>query len=158
MVASLPADSNAPPVLVREAIRLAQHADDKWDALRQSGALLEELVAVEVGYAAAILEREGQISTYMGEGVAIPHGTDEARALVRRTALGFLQYPDGVDWDGEKVRACIAIAARSDEHTDVMARLATVLLDGEKAELLRSTDRPDDVLDLLEPSAERSPS
>src|SRR5687767_2482614 len=79
-VASLPAESDTPPpatdVLVREAVRLAQHAVDKWDALRQSGALLEELGAVDVGYAAAILEREGQISTYMGEGVAIPHGTD----------------------------------------------------------------------------------
>ena len=70
----MPADSDTPPpsagVLSREAIRLAQHATDKWDALRQSGALLEELGAVEEGYAAAILEREGQISTYMGEGVA----------------------------------------------------------------------------------------
>ena len=80
-------------VLVREAIRLAQHADDKWDALRQSGALLEELGAVDDGYAAAILEREGQISTYMGEGVAIPHGTDAGRALVRRTALGVPPVP-----------------------------------------------------------------
>ena len=59
------------------------------------------------GYAAAILEREGQISTYMGEGVAIPHGTDQARAFVRRTTLGFLQFPDGVDWDGETVYLCI---------------------------------------------------
>jgi PTS system mannitol-specific IIA component/phosphocarrier protein FPr len=148
----LPADDVTPPpggVLVREAIRLAQHADDKWDALRQSGALLEELGAVDAGYAAAILEREGQISTYMGEGVAIPHGTDQARALVRRTALGFIQYPDGVDWDGETVYLCIPIAASGDEHVGVLSALAGILVEADSAATLRSATEPDDVLALL---------
>jgi PTS system mannitol-specific IIA component/phosphocarrier protein FPr len=151
----LPADSVTPPpptdVLVREAIRLAQHADDKWDALRQSGALLEELGAVDDGYAAAILERETQISTYMGEGVAIPHGTDQARALVRRTALGFLQYPDGVDWDGETVYLCIPIAASGDEHVGVLSALAEILIDEEKAAALRAATDVEVVLALLNP-------
>jgi PTS system mannitol-specific IIA component/phosphocarrier protein FPr len=156
MVAALTAESVQPPppavgVLVREAIRLAQHADDKWDALRQSGALLEELGAIDPGYAAAILEREGQISTYMGEGVAIPHGTDQARALVRRTALGFLQYPDGVDWDGETVYLCIPIAASGDEHVGVLSALAEVLVDGDSAARLREATDIDEVLALLNP-------
>jgi mannitol/fructose-specific phosphotransferase system IIA component len=155
--APLPADPLTPPtsggVLVREAIRLAQHADDKWDALRQSGALLEELGAVEKGYAAAILERERQISTYMGEGVSIPHGTDQARSLVRRTALGFLQYPDGVDWDGETVYLCIPIAASGDEHVGVLSALAEVLVDGDSAEALRTATDVDDVLARLNPAS-----
>ncbi len=146
----MPADSPTPPpasdVLVREAIRLAQHADDKWDALRQSGALLEELGVVDDGYAAAILERETQISTYMGEGVAIPHGTDQARALVRRTALGFIQYPDGVDWDGETVYLCIPIAASGDEHVGVLSALAGILVEADSAAALRSATDVDDVL------------
>ena len=145
-MASLPTDSHSPAVLVREAIRLAQHADDKWDALRQSGALLEELGAVEAGYGAAILEREGQISTYMGEGVAIPHGTDQSRALVRRTALGFLQYPEGVDWDGETVYLCIPIAASGDEHVAVLSALAEILVEGDSAAALRAATDVDDVL------------
>jgi mannitol/fructose-specific phosphotransferase system IIA component len=151
----LPADSSTPSpatdVLVREAVRLAQHADDKWDALRQSGALLEELGAVDEGYAAAILEREGQISTYMGEGVAIPHGTDAARALVRRTALGFLQYPDGVDWDGEIVYLCIPIAASGDEHVGVLSALAEILVDDDSAAALRGATDVEVVLNLLNP-------
>ena len=154
-MASLPAESTTPPpttdVLVREAVRLAQHADDKWDALRQSGALLEELGAVDEGYAAAILEREGQISTYMGEGVAIPHGTDAARALVRRTALGFLQYPDGVDWDGETVHLCIPIAASGDEHVGVLSALAEILVDDDSAAALRAATDVETVLALLNP-------
>jgi len=156
MVASLPADAvKSPPtgdVLVRGAVRLAQHAHDKRDALRQSGALLEELGAVAPGYAAAILEREGQISTYMGEGVAIPHGTDQARALVRRTALGFLQFPNGVDWDGETVYLCIPIAASGDEHVGVLSALAEVLLDSDSAAALRSATDIDVVLGLLNPA------
>jgi PTS system mannitol-specific IIA component/phosphocarrier protein FPr len=151
----LPIDPGPPPpaagVLGREAIRLAQHADDKWDALRQSGALLEELGAVDEGYAAAILEREGQISTYMGEGVSIPHGTDAARALVRRTALGFIQYPDGVDWDGETVYLCIPIAASGDEHVGVLSALAEILVEGDSAAALREATDVDAVLALLTP-------
>ena len=148
----MPTDSHAHAVLVREAIRLAQHADDKWDALRQSGALLEELGAVEAGYAAAIVEREGQISTYMGEGVAIPHGTDASRALVRRTALGFLQFPDGVDWDGETVYLCIPIAASGDEHVGVLSALAEILVEGDSAAALRAATDVDDVLARLSPA------
>ena len=154
-MAPLPVDPGPPPqaagVLLREAIRLAQHADDKWDALRQSGALLEELGAVDEGYAASILEREGQISTYMGEGVSIPHGTDAARALVRRTALGFIQYPDGVDWDGETVYLCIPIAASGDEHVGVLSALAEILVDGDSATTLREATDVDTVLALLTP-------
>jgi mannitol/fructose-specific phosphotransferase system IIA component len=153
----LPADAITPSpgggVLVREAIRLAQHADDKLAALRQSGALLEEIGAVEEGYAAAILEREGQISTYMGEGVAIPHGTDQARALVRRTALAFIQYPDGVDWDGETVYLCIPIAASGDEHVEVLSALAEVLVEPDAAEALRTATSVDDVLERLNPGS-----
>jgi PTS system mannitol-specific IIA component/phosphocarrier protein FPr len=155
----LPADSGTQPgspppgVLVREAIRLAQHADDRWDALRQSGALLEELGAVDEGYAAAILERERQISTYMGEGVSIPHGTDQARALVRRTALGFLQFPDGIDWNGETVYLCIPIAASGEEHVGVLSALAEVLVEPDSAAALREATDVDDVLARLNPRA-----
>jgi mannitol/fructose-specific phosphotransferase system IIA component len=151
-------DSHPPGVLVREAIRLAQHATDKWDALRQSGALLEELGAVEPGYAEAILERESQISTYMGEGVSIPHGTDQARALVRRTALGFIQYPDGVDWDGETVYLCIPIAASGDEHVGVLSALAEVLVEPDAAAALRDATDVDDVLARLNPAGAVAPA
>lgn len=138
-------------VLSRAAIRLGQHATDKWDALRQAGALLEEIGAVDEGYAAAMLEREGQISTYMGEGVAIPHGTDQARALVRRTALGFIQYPTGVDWDDEVVHLVIPIAASGDEHVGVLSALAEVLVEPGSAAALREATDIDDVVARLDP-------
>jgi mannitol/fructose-specific phosphotransferase system IIA component len=136
-------------VLPREGIRLAQRASDKWDAIRQSGTLLAELGAVELGYPETMLERERSVSTYIGEGVAIPHGTDASRALVRRTTLGVLQFPDGVDWDGQKVTICVAIAAKGDEHVTVLSALAQILMDPDRAAKLRTSASVDEVHELL---------
>jgi PTS system mannitol-specific IIA component/phosphocarrier protein FPr len=141
------ADENG--VLGREGVRLGLKAADKWDAIRQSGTLLAELGAVEPGYPEAMLERERSVSTFIGEGVAIPHGTDEARSLVRKTTLGFLQFPDGIDWDGNDVRVCVAIAAKGNEHMAVLSGLAQILMEPEQAEALRSSSNVDEVLELL---------
>ena len=136
-------------VLPREGIRLALAATDKWDAIRQSGALLLELGAVEDGYPEAMLERERSVSTFIGEGVAIPHGTDESRALVRQTTLGVLQFPAGVEWDGQRVTICVAIAAKGDEHVTVLSALAQILMDPAQAERLRTSANVEDVHELL---------
>jgi len=136
-------------VLTPEGIRFGLRATDKWHAVRQAGALLVELGAVEPAYADAMLERERSVSTYIGAGVAIPHGTDAARVLVRRTALGVLAFPDGVDWDGERVLLCVAIAASGEEHVQVLSGLASVLMEPDQAERLRTTTDPDEVLALL---------
>ncbi|MGH3760589.1 PTS sugar transporter subunit IIA [Actinophytocola sp.] len=136
-------------VLPKEGIRLALTATDKWDAIRRSGALLRELGAVEAGYPEAMLERERSVSTYIGEGVAIPHGTDESRALVRRTTLGVLRFPDGVDWDGQPVTICVAIAAKGDEHVTVLSALARILMDPARAERLRTSSSAEEVHELL---------
>ncbi len=136
-------------VLGRDGIRLGLSAADKWDAIRQSGALLVELGAVEPEYAATMLERERSVSTFIGEGVAIPHGTDASRALVRQTTLGVLQFPAGVDWDGQRVTICVAIAAKGDEHVAVLSALAQILMEPDQAEKLRSSSNVDEVLGLL---------
>ncbi|GAB3505458.1 PTS sugar transporter subunit IIA [Amycolatopsis cihanbeyliensis] len=145
------ADSRpAQDVLSKDGIRLGLTAADKWDAIAQCGALLSDIGAVEPGYPRTMLEREGSVSTYVGEGVAIPHGTDAARALVRRTALGVLQFPGGVDWDaGTPVRVCVAIAAKGEEHITVLSALAEVLLDPDRAERLRTTTSVHTVYELL---------
>jgi mannitol/fructose-specific phosphotransferase system IIA component len=138
-------------MLLRDGVRLGLNARDRADAIQQAGQLLVDIGAVEVPYIEAMHVREKVLSSYVGEAFALPHGTDESRAYVTRSAVVFLQFPEGVHWEGDDVRACIAIAAKSNEHTDVMASLATVLLNGDKAELLRTTTNPDDVLELLEP-------
>jgi mannitol/fructose-specific phosphotransferase system IIA component len=139
-------------VLTADAVRLGLTAADKEDALRQCGAVLVEIGAAAPAYADAILERERSVSTYRGEGVAIPHGTDESREHIRRAALAFLQFPEGVDWNGKTAQVCIAIASRSDEHIGILQSLAMVLSDQEKAQRLRETTSVDEVLELLAPT------
>ena len=136
-------------VLSAEAVRLGLKAADKEDALRQCGAVLVEIGAADPAYADAILEREQSVSTYMGEGFAIPHGTDASRVHINRAALAFLQFPDGVDWNGKECFVCIAIASKSTEHIGILQSLAMVLSDKDAAKRLRETDSVDEVLELL---------
>jgi len=138
-------------VLGAEAVRLGLKAADKEDALRQCGAVLVEIGAADPAYADAILEREQSVSTYMGEGFAIPHGTDASRDHINRAALAFLQFPDGVDWNGKECFVCIAIASKSNEHIGILQALAMVLSDKDSAKRLRETDNVDEVLELLAP-------
>jgi mannitol/fructose-specific phosphotransferase system IIA component len=139
-------------VLTAEGIRLGQHAATKGEAIDQCGRLLLALGAVDEPYLAAMHERERSVSTFIGEEVAIPHGTDESRRHVRRTALGFLQYPDGIDWDGNRVSLCITIAADGDQHLSLLASLATILQEPGQAEELRRATDVDTVLALLAPA------
>ena len=141
-------------VLGADAVRLGLTATDQEDALRQCGAVLVEIGAADPPYAEAILEREQSVSTYMGEGVAIPHGTDASREHIHRAALAFLQFPDGVAWGGQTATVCIPIASRSDEHVGILQSLAMVLSDPTKAARLRETDSVDEVLELLAPDDE----
>jgi mannitol/fructose-specific phosphotransferase system IIA component len=124
-------------------------ARDKFDAVRQSGDVLVGIGAVESPYVDAMLEREHVMSTALGEGFAIPHGTDESRQWIRETKLAFLQFPDGVDWGDDTVTVSIGIAAVGDEHVGVLARLAQILVVPEQAALLREAERIEDVLAIL---------
>ncbi|MFD3684462.1 PTS sugar transporter subunit IIA [Nocardiopsis sp. NPDC058631] len=137
--------------LTADAVRLGRAAADRAAAIDQCGALLVELGAVEPGYVTAMHEREASVPTFVGEGVAIPHGTDAGRALVKETALAVIQFPDGVDWDGPTVYVAIGIAASGEEHLGVLSSLAGVLTDPEKAARLRSAATPADVIELLGP-------
>lgn len=141
-------------MLGRDAVRLGLSATDKEDALRQCGAVLVEIGAADAAYADAILEREQSVSTYMGEGFAIPHGTDASREHIHRAALAFLQFPDGVDWNGKQCQVAIAIASRSTEHIGILQSLAMVLSDQESAQRLRETSSVDEVLELLTAAAD----
>jgi PTS system mannitol-specific IIA component/phosphocarrier protein FPr len=136
-------------VLPPEAIRLGLTAGSKEDAILAAGRILEELGAVEPGYVAAMLERERGMSTSLGEGFAIPHGTDESRVLIRRTALSFVQFPAGVDWGSDRVFVCIGIAARDDEHIEILGQLADVLIQPELAAKLRDATSAGEVLEVL---------
>src|SRR6266545_4430592 len=92
--------------------------------------------------------------TYVGEGVAIPHGTLASKDAVHRDALSFVRFPETVDWGGEPVTICIGIAAQGSGHMGILAALAEILLEPGKAEALRAADDPDEVIRLLQPERE----
>ncbi|GAA0388854.1 hypothetical protein Acor_59490 [Acrocarpospora corrugata] len=136
-------------VLDRRAVRLEAVAADREDAIRQCGQALLAVGAVREPYLVTMLERERSISTYVGEGVAIPHGTLAGKDAVLRDALSFLRFPGGVDWGGERVTICIGIAATGDGHVAVLAELAEILLDPERARVLRESGEADEVIAIL---------
>lgn len=142
-------------LLTPDLIRLGVVAADRDDAIDQAGRMLVDAGAVRSPYVEAMHEREAAMSSYMGEGFALPHGTDESRRYVERAAVAFLQFAEPVEWEeGEHAHAALAVAATSDEHIGVLSSLAQVLSDEDKAEQLRTTDNVDDVLALLAPAAD----
>ncbi len=117
------------PLLAEANILTGLPSEDKEAAILRAGRLLEAAGYVVEGYAAAMLERERVATTYMGMGLAIPHGTAEAKAKVRRSGIVVLQYPEGVDFGDEKARLIIGIAGVGDEHLDILAKVSCALED-----------------------------
>jgi PTS system mannitol-specific IIA component len=143
-----------PDLLDRAAVRLDAVATDRDDAIRQCGRALLGVGAVDSTYVEAMVERERSISTYVGEGVAIPHGTLAGKDAVRHDAICVLRFPSGVDWDGNHVVLCVGIAAKGDGHVRLLSELAQILLDPDRARALRETTDVDEVIRLLQPAAE----
>jgi mannitol/fructose-specific phosphotransferase system IIA component len=96
-----------------------------------------------------MVAREKIISSFMGEGVALPHGTDESRKYVIFTQLVFVRFSNPVDWEGEQVRLCIGIAAKGDEHGELLGNLADKLLDESSYSKLMSSNSEQEILDLI---------
>ncbi|MER0340424.1 fused PTS fructose transporter subunit IIA/HPr protein [Vibrio vulnificus] len=127
--------------LTSSDITLQQSADNKLDAIKSVAAALTEKGLVEQGYVEGMLNREAQNSTFLGNGIAIPHGTTDTRDLVQNTGVAVHHFPHGVDWgDGNKVYLAIGIAAKSDEHLGILKQLTKVLsADGVETRLQHAT-------------------
>lgn len=137
-------------ILSANTIHLGASANDKQDAIRQAGRLLVSGGCVAEGYIEGMLAREETMSTYVGNGVAIPHGQFDNLSLIKRTGISVLQLRDGVEWeDGEKAYLVIGIAATSDEHINILANLAEAIEEEETAEMLAQTDDVNVILDYL---------
>ncbi|MEP6526397.1 MAG: PTS sugar transporter subunit IIA [Nocardioidaceae bacterium] len=138
-------------LLELRGIQLDAAAGGAEEAIRITGQILVDIDAVDPSYVDAMLEREQSVSTVMGEGVAIPHGTNESKGAVLRNALSFTRFPDGVDWNGKPVTIAIGIAAQGNDHVGILSKLAMILVDPDKSEQLRNTTDAQQVLDLLSP-------
>lgn len=136
-------------VIIKDGIKLGQKSVTKEEAIQAAGELLEKLGYVDHTYVDAMQEREKLVSTYMGMGVAIPHGTTQAKDTVKKTGIVCFQYPDGVDFGSEKAQLVFGIAGIGDEHLDLLGKLCTLLEDPALLETLKTTDDVDWVLKQL---------
>lgn len=138
------------PLLTAELVRLGAGPGSKHDAIREAGALLVAAGVIEPGYVDSLQGREQVSNTYLGSGVAIPHGLQEDRHLIRRTGVAVLQVPEGVEWQGgERARLIVAIAAQSDEHIALLQRLTRLIGDPAQLERLLTARDPQIVVDAL---------
>lgn len=138
--------------LSRHDVHLGLTADNKEAAILTAGRLLAERGYVAPDYVNAMLEREQLVSTYLGESIAVPHGTIAAKEFVKRTGIVICQYPAGVAFGeaaDEVARLVIGIAARNDEHMQVITRLTNALDEPGLIDRLASTTDPQAFLDLL---------
>ena len=136
-------------VIIEEGIHLGRQPVSKEEAIQAAGEMLVKLGYVDETYIDAMQEREKLVSTYIGMGVAIPHGTTQAKGTVKKTGIVFFQYPEGVDFGAEKAQLVFGIAGIGDEHLDLLSKLCTLLEDPARLETLKSTDDKAWVLEQL---------
>ena len=124
-------------VLKKEGIKTGLKSVDKETAIRAAGQLLCDLGFTDEAYIQALVDRENMVSTYMGMGVAIPHGTSDAKEDVKKTGIVVMQYPEGVDFGEEKAYLIIGIAGVGDEHLEILGNIVASLEDEELLENLK---------------------
>ncbi|GAA1056033.1 hypothetical protein GCM10017608_13110 [Agromyces luteolus] len=130
-------------------VRLAPAAANREEAIRAAGAILVEGGAVRPEYIDSMLEREGSVSTYMGNWLAIPHGTNEAKDQILRSALSFIRYDEPVDWGGEQARFVVGIAGIGDEHLEILSKIAMIFSDEDEVGKLLAAGSSDELVALL---------
>ncbi|UVY83892.1 PTS sugar transporter subunit IIA [Brachybacterium sp. NBEC-018] len=146
--AGAPADA-APQILSRDSIVLQGSATGADSAIDEAGSLLVAAGAVGEDYVSAMHDREASVSTFMGNGLAIPHGTNEAKSSIRRSAMTFTRYPGGIDWNGSPVTFVVGIAGQGNEHLELLQKVAMTFSDPAQVERLEKATSPDEILDIF---------
>ena len=136
-------------ILKIENIRTGLAPESKEEAIRRVGQILHDSGYVDVSYIDAMIERENLTTTYMGMGLAIPHGTSEAKAAVIKSGIAVLQYPEGVEFGDEKAHLIIGIAGVGDSHLEILAKVSEALEDEEVLERLSKSADASEIYETL---------
>jgi len=146
------------PALAREAVITGLPSVSKKEAIEYVGSLLVERGHVDESYVAAMLEREETVSTFLGNGVAMPHGTFESKEAVKSTGIVVAQYPQGIDWGVGTAHLVIGLGAVGDDHVQILSHIAEVLQDEETAEELWTTENAEHLYSVLSAGGEAEES
>ncbi|MDO5661805.1 MAG: PTS sugar transporter subunit IIA [Brachybacterium sp.] len=133
-------------ILARESIVLGGRATSTDAAIDEAGALLVSAGAVEQAYVDAMHERERSVSTFMGNGLAIPHGTNEAKSTITRSGMSFIRFDEPIDWNGNPVNFVIGIAGVGNEHLELLQNVAMTFSDPAQVEKLEKATTAEEIL------------
>ena len=133
-----------------ENIFINQEIKDQNEAIEKAGQALVQSGAVTEDYIQAMKEREQVVSTFMGNGLAIPHGTDDAKASVLQSGLTLVQIPQGIDWDGEEVKVVVGIAGKDGEHLDLLSKIAITFSEEENVERIVNASSAEEIKQVFE--------
>ena len=130
-------------------VRVPGTATTKDDAIREAGQILVDVGAVAPAYVDAMFERERSVSTYMGNYLAIPHGTNESKDTITRSALSVVRYDSPIDWDGNEVRFAVGVAGVEGGHLEILNKIAIVFSDEDEVQKLIAAGTAEEVYALL---------
>ena len=133
-------------ILSPDSIVLTGTASDSATGIDEAGALLVAAGAVDQGYVDAMHAREATVSTFMGNGLAIPHGTNDAKSTIKRSAMSFVRYPEGIEWNGNSTKFVIGIAGVGDEHLVLLQKVAMTFSDPAQVERLEQATSAQEIL------------
>ncbi len=142
-------DGGLGTVLTLKDIVLGCSAESMEEAIEFSGGLLVARGSVSPEYVEGMKQRELVVSTYLGNGVALPHGVLESKRHIRSTGIVVAQYPEGVDWGTGTARLVVGLAAVGDDHVRVLSQLAAILQDEELCQTLALSDDASSIYDCL---------
>ncbi|MBO2942890.1 PTS sugar transporter subunit IIA [Paenibacillus sp. F411] len=138
-------------ILSADKVVLDAKANDKYEAIRMAGQLLVQAGHVDPEYVDRMVEREDIASTYMGSGLAIPHGTKEGKALIHSTGLSVVRFPEGVDFGGdEPAFVVIGIAGAGGDHMQILTNVAMIFSEEESLEHIMNAATADEIISIFE--------
>lgn len=127
-------------LLYRENIKVNNGTMAKEQAIRGVGQMLVASGYVDQSYVEAMLEREKSFSTFMGNGLALPHGVESAKKAIKASGIAVMTFPDGIDWDGNTVKIVVGIAGAGEDHMEILSAIAEKMLDETEAEKIANSD------------------
>jgi mannitol PTS system EIIA component len=136
-------------ILAPAQVRVPGTATTKDDAIREAGQILVDAGAVSPAYVDAMFEREKSVSTYMGNYLAIPHGTNESKDTINRSALSVVRYDSPIDWGGNEVRFAVGVAGVEGGHLEILNKIAIVFSDEDEVQKLIAAASAEEVYALL---------
>ncbi|MNJ35347.1 PTS sugar transporter subunit IIA [Paenibacillus bouchesdurhonensis] len=138
-------------ILSKDKVRLNVKVQDKYEAIRMVGQMLVDAGHAPADYIEKMIEREDSLSTYLGGGLAMPHGTNEAKTMIKSTGMAILTAPEGIDFGGdEPAQLVIGLAAIRDDHMEILTNVAVLVSDDDEMKRIVNATSEDELISIFE--------